>query len=234
MSPNPAVSPFEATLNDPRSPIAIHREPGSRTAVIACGGLVGAIGFPPFEFFNLTQGLPVTRIFLRDIHQLWYQRGLPGVAPDIDGIAAFLRGILREVGAERVVVVGNSMGGYAAIVMGLLLDADLVHAFVPQTFMDPRRLRLHRDRRFARHVHRVRAVRGRRYLDLRRLIHRRPPGRCRINVYYCPDHDEDRAHAERLRGLGPVRLHRFPGGGHELIRHLRDDGTLKRILLESL
>lgn len=227
-------SDFETTLNDPTASVAVHHRPGNRTVLIAFGGLIGAIGFPPFEFFNLTRELPVTRIFVRDIRQTWYQRGLPGIADDIDGITAFLRETVIALGAERIVVVGNSMGGYAAIIMGLLLEADAVHAFVPQTFMDRRNVRAHRDDRFYRYACRLRCVRGARYLDLVRLLRKRVHSQCDINVYYATDHTADRIHAERLRGLPTVKLHPFHSGGHELIRQLRDDGRLAKIIDCSL
>ncbi len=90
----------------------------------------------PFHFFEATTGLPVKRLFVRDPSLIWYQRGLPGFGDTIDEVAGSLRMIISEQGVERLVVIGSSAGGYAALAFGCALEADLVLAFSPQTTLD--------------------------------------------------------------------------------------------------
>ncbi|MBI2311659.1 MAG: hypothetical protein HYU77_04055 [Betaproteobacteria bacterium] len=226
---------FEGGLAATTSPVAMDLAADSRTLLVAFGGIAGALGMPPFEFFNLCREVDTKKIFVRDLRQAWYHQGLPGIADDIGGIAAFLREKIAGAGVDRVVLVGNSMGGYAAIVFGLLLEADEVHAFGPQTFIDRLNRLWHRDARWPEQMRRVHRARGgRKYFDLKKLLQARRGSRCRINVYYSPAHPLDKRHAERLGNFPNVSLHPFAEGGHVVIRHLRDSGALKRIILGSL
>ena len=52
-------------------------------------------------------------------------------------MAASLRALIEGRGIERLVVVGVSAGGEAALAFGSLLGADAVLAFGPQTTIDP-------------------------------------------------------------------------------------------------
>ena len=58
----------------------------------------------------------------------------PACGPDIDSVADHLRTITAM--ATEVVMVGNSAGGFGALLFGALLGWE-VHAFTPQTFIDP-------------------------------------------------------------------------------------------------
>ncbi|RLJ20353.1 hypothetical protein DJ031_05995 [bacterium endosymbiont of Escarpia laminata] len=110
--------------------------------LIAFGGVAGRRGLPPFELINITKNLKANKIYLRDLQQVWYQSGVSGISTNIDETASFLRNIIDENGINKVAVFGNSMGGYAAIIIGVLIKASCVHAFSPQTFIhNPRYIR---------------------------------------------------------------------------------------------
>lgn len=228
-------SEFEKSLENPHSPIAIDFSSNYRSLLIAFGGIAGKMGVTPFEFFNLSKGFDVNRIYVRDLAQAWYHQGLPGVADDIDGVVGFLREKISQSHASKVILVGNSMGGYAAILFGILLDADIVHAFSPQTFID----RLHRfryfDRRWRKQIQNTYRLAGKKYFDLRTVLHDNHKGlKCKINIFYSYSHRLDRVHADRLSSLPNVELHAFKRGGHRLVRHLRDTGELNKIINRSL
>ena len=71
------------------SSVAVEFSPERSTLLIAFGGLGAKAGFV-FEFQNLTcQFESVNKIFLRDDLRQWYHGGIPGVAPDMQGVAAF-------------------------------------------------------------------------------------------------------------------------------------------------
>jgi len=91
---------------------------------------------PPFEFLSLTGGIPVKRVFVRDLRQAWYHHGLPGQGDGLLDVARVLRELIDGHDVRRVVMAGNSAGGYAALVFGCLLGADAVLAFAPQTVLD--------------------------------------------------------------------------------------------------
>ena len=116
---------FQNRLNDPETPVAVSLSDVGAPPLVAFGGIAGKVGILPFEFFNLTKDIKASKIYIRGLEQVWYQKGLPGVATDIDGIGSFLAEKREEVEASRVVLVGNSTGGYAAIVLGSLLAHPL-------------------------------------------------------------------------------------------------------------
>ena len=219
---------FETELRDRERPIALDLGHEHRPLLVAFGGMMGGLMIPPFEFFHLTKGLDINKIFIRDLDQCWYHAGLPGVSNDIEGTAAFLRHKIDEQGIQRVVFVGNSMGGYAAILFGILVGADLVHAFVPHTSLNDPELVRSKDR--LQYLHENFAD-G--HFDLKKFIERRRPSTC-IHVHFGGQNEMDTKHALHLEHCRHVFLHAYPHRGHPLVRGLRDSGKLHKILLASV
>jgi len=208
----------------------------SSTLLLAFGGLVGQIGIPPFEFFSLTARVPVKRLFVRDLHQAWYHRGIPGYGSGLPQVADALRPLLAHREVERLVVAGASAGGYAALLFGTLLGAEEVLCFAPQTVLDLDILADMGDHRWDWRLGRQTAAGAvdARFTDLRRVL---PAARCAETVYRIYFDDSlhaDRMHAERLAGQPGVRLYRFGHGSHNIARSLRDTGALERVLRGAL
>lgn len=129
-------------------PLSAEMDGDSRTLLIAFGGMNQEVGIPPFEFFSLAEDIPVKRLFVRDLRQAWYHRGLPGHGTTFASVAETLRELIAAHRVERLVLTGNSAGGYAALAFGALLDADAVLAFAPQTILDLKALASMRDHRW--------------------------------------------------------------------------------------
>jgi pimeloyl-ACP methyl ester carboxylesterase len=208
----------------------------SRTLLVAFGGIMGGIGMPPFEFLSLTGGIPVKRLFVRDLRQAWYHRGLAPHGETLVQAAQALRELLAAQCVERLVVAGNSAGGYAALVFGTLLDADVVLSFAPQTVLDLDALDAIGDHRWDGRLGPLRdaGALDEGWIDLRDALARVPAANTRYRVFFDESLATDRRHAERLRGLEGVRLYRFGRGAHELVRELRDCGALERMLRQAL
>lgn len=219
---------FESEIKNPNLPAILDLSYRSRSLIIAFGGIAGALGIPPFEFFHLTKDLYVNKIYLRDLSQTWYHSGLPGISKNIDETADYLRQKIHEAGVDKVVVFGNSMGGYAAIVFGILINADIVHAFSPHTFL--------LDAAYIRNKEKIRYVHNnfsRKYFDLKNLINSRN-NLSKINIYYDSKEMLDKKHAAHLKASQNVELNSFRGGGHTLIKVLRDSGELQNIIISSI
>lgn len=114
-------------------PAAMEVLTGAPVLVVAFGGIKHGIGIgvPPFEFLRSLSAQGCDAIFLRDSSQAWYQLGIDGVASDVIGLACWLR--TRRRGYRRTVAIGNSMGGFAALLFGWLAEFDVTLAFNPQT-----------------------------------------------------------------------------------------------------
>jgi hypothetical protein len=203
------------------------RKPGG-PLLIAFSGFAHALPIPSFEFVGLSRDLDINRIFGRDLTQTWYLSGHAGISTTIDGTVAFLKRKIKEAAADRVVVFGNSVGGYAAILFGTMLNADVVHAFAPYSMIG--------DKRYVRNQATIEYVHQNfpdPYFDLRPVL-QRAKRTGTINLYYDPELTIDSKQAMHLDGVPNVYHHALPGRGHELIRVLKDSGELKKILSASV
>ena len=128
------------------------------------GGGVGG-GVPPYEFVRSCQRAGARHaLFLRDPTRSGYCRGLGrgtvdeggeggealsagssssgggrrawGETSTFDSMIAELQAEIRALKPARVVTIGSSMGGYAAVRAGIALNADLAIAFSPQVIID--------------------------------------------------------------------------------------------------
>jgi hypothetical protein len=106
--------------------------------IIVCfGGLAGILAkIPVFEFRNfLNKTIPnYSSLYLIDIKQCWYHKGLKGRTRNIPSTIRYLRNIIRRY--SEVTFIGVSMGGYAAILFGSLLNIKNVISFIPQTIIN--------------------------------------------------------------------------------------------------
>jgi len=130
---------FDRQRNDPSQSIAEDLNRPGGPLLIAFSGFAHALPIPSFEFVGVSRGLAINRIFVRDLTQTWYHAGHVGISTSIDGTAAYLKRKIEVAAAKRVVLVGNSAGAYAAILLGTMLDADVVHAFAPYSMLGDKR-----------------------------------------------------------------------------------------------
>jgi hypothetical protein len=218
----------ERTLDDPDGGFVDATEVGGSAVLVAFGGLSFRGGPPPFEFVNLFSESPIGKVFVRDLDQCFYQRGVRGLGRSINEVAVSLEELLA--GRNRRVFVGASAGGYAALIFGSMLRVDHVVAMSPQTFLGGRLRRLHNDRRFAMRIQAAQHhALSRRDLDVKHAMRRRG-GKSQFHVYYPNRHVLDSRHATRLRRLPGVDLQPRDSAEHTFVRDMRDDGSLKQML----
>lgn len=222
---------FESQLRDPASSVAIDLAADSGAMLIALGGWMGAMGIPPFEFMGLTREWPVKRIYVRDLARSWYHAGFPGISDGPDNNAAYLKSVIGPAGVDRLTLVGNSMGGYGAMLYGMLLDASEVHAFAPHTTIATASEGWFEDQVLG--LERVHADYTDKYFDLKdHLLAYR--GRCVFHIHYSESDPVDTSHARRVEAADCVRLHRYGVGNHNLVKDLRLNGELEAILAGAL
>lgn len=235
MDPTPAL-PFEGShgdfasqLKDEDLPYLMDLGTGAKTLMVALAGISGAFGIYAFEFFNITRQFDTDKIFVRDLSQSWYHEGMRGITASLPETAAFLRQAIAEHRYERVVFLGNSMGGYAAIALGVLAGADAILAFAPQTFIDAANRSRHRDNRWPQQIAAIPQQTEAHLLNLKLLLASHPSD-VTIDVFYAADERIDREHALHLASCPNVRLHGYAEGGHMLVQHMKKCGDLYRVL----
>jgi hypothetical protein len=211
----------------------IDKDGPSSTLLIAFGGMDSAFGMPPFEFQRVTGETQTKRLFVRDLIGAWYHRGLTGTG--LMEVRDFLEREIAASEAERVVMVGTSAGGYAAMLFGTLLQASVVLSFSPQTTIDIDDLHRMGDRRWDDQLRPLAKAEqlDTDWLDLSALLSSYN-GVTRYRLFVDNTFDLDRRHVDRLLPNEHLRVYRFGHGSHRLANRLRKKGVLSLILQQAV
>lgn len=219
-------------------PLTINFDPQQRVLLLLFGGLAQQIGMPFFEFNKITSGLSrVNKIFLRDKYRSWYHRGLPRMGRDIDAVASFLQQYTAHPSIHKIIAVGNSGGGYAALLFGALLEADEVHAFSPKTFIDPIKRIMHNDmppKTSIKHLLSLYIHGQRKYFDLKKVFLASASQKGNYHIYFAENNKKDNLHATHVKSISGIHLHPFQYDRHNLIRCLKQQGTLREIIQAAI
>lgn len=199
---------------------------------------------PDFDFYgrlkklDSTMGRPTNRILVRDCSNSWYHREIPGLGRHVDEVANSLRRMVQAIGPSKVITIGQSMGGYAAIMFGALLQVDRVLAFGPLSFLCPKQAITYHDRRWLSVMLDLEqnppAVR---YLDLPSLCKQKGE-KPEMHLFFGtkPDvgaHESvnlDVLHALRFQSLPHCHLHPYPDADHTIVKYLIDTGQINDLL----
>lgn len=184
-------------------------------------------GKSAFDFIRSTNPIAVKKLFLRDPNMMWYQKGSPGIGDDVPGVVAFLKNIIARERCRRVVTIGNSGGGFSAILFGVLLGADEIHAFNP-----PTRLRIPDDTSAPDQLAALVREQGNDvpWLDLRGMMreHLRPA--TKIFIHYSRGESRDKRHAKYLTEFPNVHLFEYPFVSHHVARFFAERAMLTPLL----
>lgn len=189
---------------------------------------------PHFDFFKPIKKLEdrlacrFNKILVRDVRNMWYHRGVPGLGHDVDEVAQGLRVLIDAIRPPRIVTIGQSMGGYAAILFGMLLGVERIVAFGPISHLDPDEAARRGDWSFHAPMQALQADPPRSsYTDLvqlgRALDYR---GELHVIFGTHPWNDDgvssnfDAVHALRLSRLPRVYLRPYPESAHAIIEWL--------------
>ncbi len=182
--------------------------------IVAFTGSAKMLMMPVYEFFDLTKSLGYSRILLRDRFNKRYHQGIDRRRPDYPRFLDFLRQTIKKMGTPKTIFIGTSAGGYAALRVGHDLGADYVHAFGPQTGLNPVHLRLPEREP---------------PMDLS-LILKEPNPNTAYYLHYCRSNESDRLHAERVVGCPNMVTLGYPGSSHLITLVLARKGLLEPIL----
>ena len=208
----------------------------SKSLYIFFGGINSRIGMPPFEFYNSSKIIGENKIFVRDFSQAWYQSGLKGISKNALDTAEYIKNLVDELNPDNVCFVGNSMGGFAAILFSELIlfhsrNVSVI-AFSPQTFISPELRKIYGDKRWGKHIFKMNIkniFNKNKFLDLNLLLSDRKNKR-KIEIYVGKDDVLDVIHANHISEYEEVRIHMLDSGGHNIIKTLRDNNQLHEIM----
>ncbi len=93
-----------------------------------------------FSFYNLFEqfGEKLHRIYIRDPHDQWYDRGISDTLTSWADVSQAIQKEIDALGATEVLTFGASMGAYACIRFAREVDAAACIALSPQTLLDRR------------------------------------------------------------------------------------------------
>jgi hypothetical protein len=227
---------IEAPYSDSEAHYFADFAPQSDVLLIAFAGLRGRMGIPAFEFMKMTEAYGVKRLFLRDQQRCWYHRGIPDFGSSIDEVADRLCEHIAEQKIQRVVTVGNSLGGYAALLFGWLLNADVAVAFAPTTVVGMRRILIGdfgimKYWTLSEFFAATRSL-DPRYSDLKAVFKTRRV-KTQFSIYYSSQNVNDSRHSQRMR-MPNVSLFPQPESAHNMAKVLRDGNLLAGILAEAI
>lgn len=206
-------------------PAEIHAENRIEAATIILAFSSLGVNSPgkAFEFASILKRDDCAAIVLRDTASSWYHT-MPGCQSE--QLLAFLQ--TRIAGYARVVCMGYSMGGYAALKYGGLLKAQQILAFAPQTALSHQTLSAMGDYRWEEYLPRVRHELG----DTDRLDLTAEPDNRGISIFVAQHGCAfDMEHANRLSASGEiVAIGSGPMEHGALIVAFRESNILRQLI----
>lgn len=85
-----------------------------------------------FEWYHTRVDQVDKHIFIRDIKKQWYLTGISAECNSIEKLGAFLK---KEIEGYKVICIGSSAGGFAAVLFGSILNAEAIYSFNGQFFL---------------------------------------------------------------------------------------------------
>lgn len=122
------VSPFH---DDPSAawqfvPASSSAERNDRMLIVFCG-MAQRFGGCPLPLMHCHLGrLGVHLLYLRDFDNLFYLNGLPSDDYNFASTIQRIRALSQQHGAERILTIGSSSGGFEALHWGLELSAERI------------------------------------------------------------------------------------------------------------
>ena len=210
--------------------VLVRRRPAATSTVFVFSGLHGRMS-TPIEALNFWFQRPdINVVYIYDPAGLIFMAGVHGLGESFDAAAEALAELHRELGAGRLLFLGYSGGGYAALRYALVLRPERVLILSGLTFLteeaedgDEARLPLLvRFKRFA----------PGQMVDLRPMLQAQDPP-LRIAAYYGALHARDVEHARNIADLPGVTAVAVPEEErHVLIWWFHQNDRLRHLIDE--
>jgi hypothetical protein len=199
--------------------IEITHQPGdSGVAIISFSGIgMGLGGIQIEEFRKSLSGISNDIYFVKDKARHWYNSSFRQIC-DLLNEELSCRGI------DCAVTLGNSMGGFGAIIFaGELRECRCAIAFSAQSAVDPAIVPW--EQRYRQYTDTVSHWAG---LDATKLLH----GNVNYTLFFGNSDQFDVRHAARMAGAesSNVSIYVFPDAGHDLADFLKREGVLRQLI----
>lgn len=193
---------------------------GATKTLLAFGGMAAGLSMPPKEFFKSLTSKNMNIIFVKDFRQCWYQKGLLGKTNNLSDSISYLKNLIPET-TEKLITLGASAGGYAAIRFGVALNANRIMAFSPQTLIDEETVKV-----FSKSCLKD-MIFGSDDLDLKIILEKYNKEQ-NIEVYYGRNNNRDRDAVDHIKDY--VKAFSYETDSHLLASYLKERGILQELL----
>lgn len=184
---------------------------------------------------------PLNRIMLRDRSNQWYLRGVDGVGNSPTQVVDRLNYIIAAMMPSQVWCIGESMGGFAAIMYGILLNASRIVSFGSLSTFSPSFASQYRDLRWHSIMKRLGEDPISITTDLPTLAHHYGfdnPLHIVVGTSAGAQAPEsinlDVMHSQRFAGLSSVHYHYYPEGEHAVTAWLASNRQFDALLMRCL
>lgn len=189
---------------------------------------------PTFIFYNFLKPYTnIDKLFLRDINCRYYIAGIKNSTTNFKDTITMYKDLINKKKYKKIVALGCSAGGYAAILYGQLLGIDKIIAFSPQTVLNSLKEDLIGDIYNA-----PKTCQWLRSLNLDNAEYQKAldlnnyrPFNTPIDIHYSVNGNKgiDKKHAVYLQSPN-CNIFEHPGNDHMIALTLRDQGKLKAII----
>lgn len=101
--------------------------PGAHATIILFGGFQGGLSLIHDRYLDaLLQKVPAHVVYLRDPYGRAFLNGIPELGASEDAMHNSLNALAAQLGSQRIMTIGGSIAGYAALRAGLALGAGRV------------------------------------------------------------------------------------------------------------
>ena len=198
--------------------LLVRHMPGTEPVlVLAISGIQGGLGGVQVdEFAGTASGSGRNHVlFVRDKLRSWFSREdvlLPLIELVQDFIAAH--------GITKVVTIGNSMGGYGALLLPKHVPVDVAVAFAPQVSMHDEVVAEPRWKQSRVHFGPL----------LERNVAECLQDRTQYYVIFGRADNRDRKHMRLVSQCDNLRLYKVPGSQHGVAKDLKEAGVLRDLV----
>tara|TARA_B110000305_G_C19465899_1_gene658011 strand:- start:1340 stop:2716 length:1377 start_codon:yes stop_codon:yes gene_type:complete len=206
----------------------------SDVLLIPFAGMGWKNSIPTFIFYNfLNQYKSIDKLFIRDINCRYYMTGLKNSTLSFEETIELIKSYCTKKKYRKIIGLGCSAGGFAAILYGQLLNFTKVLAFAPQTVINRKKDELIEDIYNAPKTCKWLQTKSneplyQKSLDLNNFS---PFDKCPIDIHYSVNGNNgiDKKHALYIECEG-CKIIEHPGNDHMIALTLRNNGKLKNII----
>jgi len=168
-----------------------------------------------------------SKLYVKDAINSWWHGKFEGLGHGIHIISDFLKQEAKKANAEKVMVIGPSMGGYGALMFTCLCNFDVAIAISPQTWLTPFR---YKKNRLAEKFEGLNV--NKEETDIKVMIEKYGISKSRYFIYYGEKHSGDVQAAKRLEHFPNVFLKPLDSAHHTVAKLMRDTGITEDIILK--